>query len=215
MGKKKGLAAFVTKRRKKEEAPAPVAAKSNPPPMQDFVDFIVPGFAGFAGTKLTTRVVNGMVLKRYPKLAKHSSVLSAFGAATLAWLLVHRVKRLEKYHTPVVVGAGIAAIQTAVQAYMPKYAVLVSDHDVCPQLPAEPPKAPAPDIGPLPEATSGLPAPLFSSSSMGWSSRPTTAPSSNQDVSIDMDDDFDFGSLGSDDVDGDGLSDSDIDELLN
>jgi hypothetical protein len=207
--KKKGLAAFVAKKatEKKEAAPS----KSNPPPLTDFAEFIVPGFAGYAGTRFTSRVAHQMLLKRWPKLAKHGSVLSTFGAATAAWLLVHRIKRLEKYHTPVVVGAGIAALQTVVQAYVPKYGWLVSDHNIneAPALPA--PEKPAD----APQETAGLPALFTNWKPKKAASKVTATPSRDDDVSIDMDDDFDFGSLGSDDADGDGLSDADIDDLLN
>lgn len=129
--KKRGLAAY--KKRPRKNPPRHnelVRAKDNPPPMQDLVEFIVPGFAGYAGTRLASRLIHGIVIKKYPKLAKHASVLSTFGAAGAAWLAVHRIERIKEYHTPVVVGASIAAVQTAVQAYLPKYGWMVSDHNL-------------------------------------------------------------------------------------
>jgi hypothetical protein len=137
--KKRGLAAYKKKRTQRNTQV--IKAKENPPPMQDLVEFIVPGFAGYAGTRLASRIVHGMVIKRFPKLAKHASVLSTFGAAGAAWLAVHRIKRIEQYHTPVVVGASIAAIQTAVQAYLPKYGWMVSDHDLQAQSQTQAPKS--------------------------------------------------------------------------
>jgi hypothetical protein len=125
--KKKGLAAYKKRTKKNTQV---IQAKGNPPPMQDVMEFILPGFAGYAGTRLASRIVHGVVIKKYPKLAKHASVLSTFTAAAGAWLAVHRIEKIKQYHTPVVVGAGIAALQTAVQAYLPKYGWMVSDHNI-------------------------------------------------------------------------------------
>ena len=209
--KKKGLAAFVSKPKKS----APVSAKENPPPLTDIAEFVVPGFAGYAGTRFTSRAIHQVVLKRWPKLAKHASVLSTFGAATLAWLLVHRVKKISKYHTPVVVGAGIAALQTAVQAYVPKYGWLVSDHDLNAAPPAPALEAPKADAA---TATAGLPRALFSN----WqTSKPKTTKSASADADgpapssdeLDDLDDLDLGSLSS--QNNDELTDDDLDDLLN
>jgi hypothetical protein len=170
--KKKGLAAY--KKRASNRNNQVVKAKENPPPMKDLVEFIVPGFAGYAGTRLASRIVHGVVIKKYPKLAKHASVLSTFGAAAGAWLAVHRIDRIKQYHTPVVVGAGIAAIQTAIQAYLPKYGWMVSDHNLKAQsaaeaakpLPTAPTKNGQQTLGPAPtrSETTGtqLPPPIES-----------------------------------------------------
>jgi hypothetical protein len=210
--KKKGLAAFVSKKNSEEKA-APVRAKDNPPPLTDFAEFIAPGFVGYAGTRFASRVIHQMALKRFPKLAKHASVLSTFGAATLAWLLVHRVKRVQKFHTPVVVGAGIAALQTAVQAYIPKYGWLVSDHNLNEAPPALPPAQPNALPPAQPNGTQvQVPVAGFPWAKAKAAAAPEVPPSSDD---LDELQDLDLGSLASDDVDGDGLSDDDIDELLN
>lgn len=132
--KKRGLAAYKKRAKRNTEI---VQARSNPPPMEDLVEFIVPGFAGYAGTRLVGRIVHGAVIKKWPKLAKHASVLSTFATAGTAMLAVHRIERIEKYHTPVVVGASIAALQSVVQAYLPKYGWMVSDHGINADTPAQ------------------------------------------------------------------------------
>ena len=202
MAKKKGLAAFVSKKKK----PSAPAAKENPPAMTDIVEFVVPGFAGYAGTRFASRAAYNIIIKRWPKLAKHASVLSTFGAAGLAWLLVHRIGKISKYHTPVVVGAGIAALQTATQAYLPKYGWLVSDHNL------NAPVQETPQIQPLPapEAAAGVPAPMFKATSWTPKAAAPSVPPSSDDLEELQD--LDLGSLG--DVDGDGLSDDDLDDLL-
>jgi len=44
-----------------------------------------------------------------------------------AWFLAHRVKWIEKYHTPVVVGSAIAAIQSIIQLYLPTLGWVIAD----------------------------------------------------------------------------------------
>jgi hypothetical protein len=104
-----------------------LAPKANPPPMEDLVEFIIPGFVGFGATKLLHRIVNIQLSKRYPRAGKHVAAASTIGSFFAAWLLLHRVERLAKYHTPAVVGAAIASIQTLTQLYLPKYSWMVSD----------------------------------------------------------------------------------------
>lgn len=112
--KKSGLAAY--KRSKNV-----IKSKTNPPPVKDLVEFVVPGFAGYAGTRMISRIVHGAMTQRFPRWAKHASVLSTGLTAGAAWLLMDKIDRAKEYQTPVVVGASIAAIQTMTQAYLPKW----------------------------------------------------------------------------------------------
>lgn len=100
---------------------------SNPPPMQDLVEFILPGFAGYAVTKGMARIVQTQLSKKYPNGGKHIAAGATIAAFAAAWLLLHRIKRLQKYHTPAVVGAGIASLQTLVKTYLPKFGWAVTD----------------------------------------------------------------------------------------
>lgn len=132
--KKKGLARAHSRaksaKRILKNAAAPTA---NPPLFTDMVEFIIPGFAGYAGTRFVSRIARGMVERRFPKLSKHAGPLASLAAFGASWFLVHRVQKVAKYHTPVTVGAAIAALQTIVQTYIPKYGWIVSDYQ--PQLP--------------------------------------------------------------------------------
>lgn len=135
MARKKSLAGFqanrksVAKTRRRRKTTSIVKSPANNPPLfQDLVEFIVPGFAGYAATRLVGRVVHNVASKKFPKLGRHIGVASNLAAFAASWLLVHRVKKLEKYHTPVTVGAAIAAIQSVVQTYLPKYGWIVSDY---------------------------------------------------------------------------------------
>lgn len=103
------------------------ASKANPPLFRDLMEFALPGFGGYAATRFLHRIAYVQLSKRWPRAGKHLAVGSSVGAFLASWFLVHRIKRLEKYHTPATVGAFIAAAQTIVQTYIPKFGWMVSD----------------------------------------------------------------------------------------
>jgi len=105
----------------------PSGFKSNPPLFTDLAEFVGPGFASFALTRLATRVAATQIAKVKPNMGRHAGAAVSVGAFLAAWFLAHRVKVLEKYHTPVTVGAAIAALQSIVQLYMPKLGWMVAD----------------------------------------------------------------------------------------
>lgn len=110
------------KRRQSESAP-----RRNPPMIMELLEFIGPGFAAFGLTRLGTRIAAQSIAKRKPSWGKHAGALASVGAFLSAWLLANRVKMLERYHTPIAVGAGIAALQSLVQLYIPKLGWMVAD----------------------------------------------------------------------------------------
>lgn len=127
------------KRRRSSEGSSP---RHNPPLLRDLGEFIGPGFAGFAATRFGTRIATQTLAKRKPSWGKHAGALASVGAFVAAWLLAHRVKLLEKYATPIAVGAGIAAAQSLIQLYIPKLGWMVSD--ASPEIAALPAPAAAP-----------------------------------------------------------------------
>lgn len=88
--------------------------------MTDLVEFIGPGFASFAVTRFATRLAAQQLGARKPSWGKHAGALVSAGAFLSAWFLAHRWKWLERWHTPIVVGSAIAAIQSIVQLYIPR-----------------------------------------------------------------------------------------------
>lgn len=208
--RKRGLAAY--KRAKKNNSV--VSAKSNPPPLKDLAEFVIPGFAGYAGTRLASRVVHGIVLKRFPRLAKHASVISTGLSAAAAWFLVHRIQSVKQYHTPVVVGASIAALQTVVQAYAPKFGWMVSDHNLNARTPAQaalpPSQATQPRAGNQAATNYTAQAPAIPATI----AQPI-AVLSDDEVASELDD-LDMGSLASgfDEGGGGGISDYEMDMLV-
>jgi len=111
-------------RRNPSSSPAP---RHNPPLLAEIGEFIIPGFAGFAATRFLTRIAATQVAKYKPNLGKHAGVLTSAGSFLAAWFLAHRVKFLEKYQQPLVVGAGLATIQSVLQFYFPTLGWIVSD----------------------------------------------------------------------------------------
>jgi len=116
------LAKFRRRHPKKTGEP-----KRNPPLGRDVLEYIVPGFAAFAIDRFVTRVAAVQIAKRWPRYAKHAGAIAAIGTFGAAWFGAHRVKFLEKYHHPIVIGSGLAAIQSLIQLYMPKLGWMISD----------------------------------------------------------------------------------------
>lgn len=117
--------------RKRRSSPSS-SPRRNPPLLRDLAEFIGPGFAAFAATRFGTRLAAQAIAKRKPSWGKHAGALASAGAFVAAWLLAHRVKWLEKYATPVAVGAGIAAAQSLIELYVPKLGWMVSVADASP-----------------------------------------------------------------------------------
>jgi hypothetical protein len=101
--------------------------KHNPPLVTDILEFVVPGFGGFAGTRFLTRIATTQVAQRAPSWAKHAGAIASVGSFFAAWLLAHKWEWLKKYHTPIVVGSAIAALQSLIQIYIPILGWMVSD----------------------------------------------------------------------------------------
>lgn len=101
--------------------------RSNPPLLADLAEFIGPGFAGFAATRLLTRIASVQVAKRKPSWGKHVGAVTSVAAFLGAWWGAGRWKPTAKYSTPIVVGAAIAAIQSIIQLYIPKLGWMLAD----------------------------------------------------------------------------------------
>lgn len=114
------------KKRRTESNPSR-APRRNPPLLSEIGEFVLPGFAGFAATRMLTRMAAVQIAKRKPAWAKHAGALASIGSFVAAWLGVNRVKMLEKHHTPIVVGSAIAAIQSLIQLYVPMLGWVISD----------------------------------------------------------------------------------------
>lgn len=106
-------------RQKKSKGSRHGALLANPPLLTEVAMFIGPGFGGYAVSRVASRVVANYASKLKPSLGKHIGAAASVSALVAAWFLADRWKPLAKYHTPIVVGAGIATLQTLIQTYLP------------------------------------------------------------------------------------------------
>lgn len=127
MSKKKGLAGY-RKRRRRRSNPSTAIARSNPAFLDDAKDAIMPGFVSYAGTRLLSRIVFMLVSRRWPRAGKHVAAASSVVSFLAAWFAAHKIKRLAKYHDGIVIGSGIAALSTVARTYLPKYGWIVADY---------------------------------------------------------------------------------------
>lgn len=119
---KKGLALVAQRRQTRRRS-----VTANPPVGTDLLHSVLPGFGAYAATRLLSRIVYSLVQRKWPKLGKHAAALAATGAFGTAWLGAHRIQRLAPYHDVIVIGSGVAALQTIVRTYLPRYGWIVAD----------------------------------------------------------------------------------------
>jgi hypothetical protein len=135
---KSGLVKRYRRRRQKAARSNPSSSpRRNPPVLTDLFMDIGPGFAAFAANRLATRAASVAISKRWPQLAPHAGVIASAATTALAWLGAHRVKVLEPFHTPIILGSAIATGQTVLQTYFPKLGWIVSDASGDVQAPAQ------------------------------------------------------------------------------
>lgn len=115
------------RRRRRHTESGSSGPRRNPPLFTDLMSDILPGFGGYAATRFASRISTQVIAKKFPKLARHAGVLSSVAAFGAAWWGAHRVKMLAKYHTPIVVGSGLATIATFIQTYLPGLGWMISE----------------------------------------------------------------------------------------
>jgi len=101
---------------------------ANPPVMSDLTHVVLPGFGAYAASRVLQRIAFSVIMRRWPRLAKHAHAATGLAAFASAWLLAHRVAKIAKFHDGILVGTGVAALQGVAQAYLPaKYNWLTDD----------------------------------------------------------------------------------------
>lgn len=81
----------------------------------------------YGGTRLIQRMAWTIVSKKRPTWGKHIHAAAGLATFALAWFAGRKVKAVARYHEAILVGAGVAAVQGVVSAYVPKYAWLMND----------------------------------------------------------------------------------------
>ncbi len=93
----------------------------------DLIEDVLPGFVGFAATRFLTRAVAVQIEKRKPGWGKHTGAVASISSFLAAWLFAGKVKAISKWHNPLVIGSGLAALQSLLQIYVPKLGWMVGD----------------------------------------------------------------------------------------
>lgn len=127
MAKSKSLAANKRRRRARRRKNA-AHMVMNPPVGKDIAQDLVPAFIAYAGTRLASRIAFTLVQRRWPKAGKHVGAATSLGSALAAYLLSSRVETLKEHQAPIIVGSGIATLQTLVRTYVPRYGWIVADY---------------------------------------------------------------------------------------
>lgn len=114
------LAQSRRKSRERREARTNPAPLANPPLWRDVTTVIVPGFSGYAATRVIARIPFAIVAKRWPRLAPHVYAASGLLTTLAAALVVPRIEKVAPYYDSIVLGSGIASIQGVADTYLPK-----------------------------------------------------------------------------------------------
>lgn len=112
----------------------PIRLVTNPPLDVDLVQFVAPAAGAFFVTKLVARAAANTL--KQPAVATHAAPLGALAAFGFAFYGAHRVSRLEKYHTPLVIGAALSLVQTVLVRYFPALTFVADAPAVAPVPPA-------------------------------------------------------------------------------
>lgn len=142
------------------------ATASNPSEVTDTAVNVGAGFAGYAATRLVSRIAYSQAVKRSPKASNYVHLAaSALGAVGVYFGSKH-VEKTSKYHEAAAIGAGIALGQAALQTFAPKFGWIVSDVNEEQYAKKQPKKQlpsanlndllPPDDSMALPEATGGV-----------------------------------------------------------
>lgn len=136
MAKSSKVAAKIRKRRKRRRNPeseplVPVPADAGA--ATELAYTVGAGFAGYAATKFLTRIAHQQALKRWPQHAKHIAAGASVVSAGGVWAASRYWDKIAEHHEAMVLGAGIGAVQTLVQTYLPAYGWIVGDLEEAPK----------------------------------------------------------------------------------
>ncbi len=114
------------KRRRRRAKSNPSPAPRRNPASSTLAD-VGTGFGAFAASRLLTRMATMATSSRKPSWARHAGAAAALATFFAAYFGAGRVKALQRFQTPILLGAGVAALQTVVQTYLTSLSWLVSE----------------------------------------------------------------------------------------
>lgn len=85
----------------------------------DLLHSVGPGIGSYAATRLTGRLARNTIGAKFPAYARHIGAGGSLLAFVAAIYAAKKVKALKRYETPILIGGGLALIQTIIQLYLP------------------------------------------------------------------------------------------------
>lgn len=119
----------IARRKAKKRNSSPSKSSQLTSEIADFGIRAGAGFAGYTANRFLSRAVFTTMAKKNPKLAKALAVAAGFGGAFGIHFAGEKIEKIADYKDEILLGAAIAAIQTAGQAYLPpRLNWIISDH---------------------------------------------------------------------------------------
>jgi hypothetical protein len=139
----------LARKYKKHKRPTGVP-RSNPSSgwLKDLGHDVLPALAGFAGSRLISRMMTLAIHKKWPGAARHAGAISAIASFAGAAWGAHKIKSIEKYADGLVIGAGVGAAATILQTYVPKLGWMMAEVGTTELAPATPTPMPTADFDP-------------------------------------------------------------------
>ncbi len=92
---------------------------------QDIIHSIGPGVGSYAAIRLAGRLARATVGQKFPAYSKHIGAGGSLMAFLASYYAIKKVRALKRYEMPILVGGGVALIQTLIQLYLPGLAWLL------------------------------------------------------------------------------------------
>lgn len=121
MAAKKGLARY----RSKKNPSSPIGAVMSMVPSMgglktQLATFVGPAAGGYIATRVVNRMARTSLAQRFPRVGRHSGPLASLFALALIYVTAKKWSKIQRYQTPIVAGATIAAVQAIIETYLPK-----------------------------------------------------------------------------------------------
>lgn len=128
MAKSNKVAKFLKKAAKRRAAKEPKKARSNPSTtaLMELGTTVGAGAGAYAANRLGTALIVKLLGNRLGAFGRHLSPLASVGLAALIWYIAEKWSTLRRHGTSVIVGSGIAVVQTVLNRYLPGIELLLN-----------------------------------------------------------------------------------------
>lgn len=80
---------------------------------------LIAGAGAYAGSRVVSRIAHALVNSKWPQYAKHADPIASAASLAGVWIATSKVRKLEPYKVPAMIGAVIALIQSVLTTWMP------------------------------------------------------------------------------------------------